>query len=220
MAWPLALVWAASSGDPSATLPPPFPPAPAPVVTPADVLPPPPPPELPEPAIWCVPVLHTTGLFTVMRTTEAFLWPTPFAETRPRVWLEHYERAFTEPPLFDTKRSAFEWDHDRYTINVFGHGLLGSELYYRPRRCGATMLESLAFATAASAVWEYVFEANGVRPSALDLVYTPLSGWVLGEARFLGWSAASGISNRTLRGVVRALLDPLGELSRAAGTPC
>lgn len=82
------------------------------------------------------------------------------------------------------------------------------------------MLEALAFAASASAVWEYVFEANGVRPSALDLVYTPLSGWVLGEARFWGWQAAGGIGNPTLRGVLRVVLDPFGELSRAMGTPC
>lgn len=217
MAW----VWAAGATPAAAALP-----ASAlepPRVTTADLLPPPTPAfelELPEPPIWSVPILHTTALFTVMRTTEAFLWPDPFAETRPRVWLENYERAFTQPPVFDTSESAFEWDHDRYTINVFGHGLLGSELYYRPRRCGATMLEALAFAASASAVWEYVFEANGVRPSALDLVYTPLSGWVLGEARFWGWQAAGGIGNPTLRGVLRVVLDPFGELSRAVGTPC
>jgi hypothetical protein len=165
-------------------------------------------------------VLHTTALFVIMRTTEAVLWPTPFADTRPRVWLDGYEQAFTRPPLFDPDERAFEWDHDHYTINVFGHGLLGSELYYRPRRCGASPLEAFAFAAAASAVWEYAFEANGVRPSALDLTYTPLSGLVFGEARYQGWSAAGGIGDRTLRGFVRAVLDPLGEFERAFGARC
>lgn len=228
MPWRFAFAWAVGTSSvapsPAPGSPPlvlqPLEPLRAPEVTSADALPPPLPPEIPEPAVWSIPVLHTVGLFTIMRASEAVLWPEPFAETKPRVWLENYERAFTKPPLFDTSERAFEWDHDHYTTNVFGHGILGSELYYRPRRCGANMLEALAFATAASAVWEYVFEANGVRPSALDLVYTPLSGWVLGEARFLGWSAASEIRNRTLRSVVRTVLDPFGELSRALGTPC
>jgi len=155
-----------------------------------------------------------------MRLTEAVLWPDPFADTRPRVWFDHYEEAFTRPPLFDRHEPAFEWDGDDWTINVVGHGLLGSELYYRPRRCGASPWAALAFTAGASAVWEYGFEANGVRPSALDLVYTPVAGWVLGEARWLGWHGAGAIGDRTLRGVVRAVLDPFGELERAIGAPC
>lgn len=155
-----------------------------------------------------------------MRATEAYLWPDPFAETRPRIWLEHYREAFTKPPLFSTREAAFEWDHDHWTINVVGHGLLGSELFYRPRRCGASPLASLAFAAGASAVWEYVFEANGVRPSAVDLTYTPLAGFVLGEARYIGWTAANRIADRTLRAFLQVVLDPLGELERGLGSPC
>lgn len=177
--------------------------------------------EQPEREVtWSVPVLHTTGLFVAMRTTEAILWPTPFADTRPGFWLENYEQAFTRPPLFDWNQAAFEWDYDHWTINVIGHGLLGSELFYRPRRCGASVLEALAFAASASAVWEYAFEANGVRPSALDLVFTPVSGLILGEARYFGWTAARGIRDATLRSIVQGILDPLGELSRGLGAPC
>jgi len=159
-------------------------------------------------------------LFIGMRATEAILWPEPFAETDPGVWFDHYREAYTRPPLFDRHERAFEWDGDRWTLNVFGHGLLGSELYFRPRHCGASVLGSLAFAAGASVVWEYGFEANSVRPSGLDLVYTPLAGVVLGEARYVGYAAAGSISDRTLRGVVRALLDPFGEIERALGAPC
>ena len=169
---------------------------------------------------WSVPVIHTAALFTGMRITEAVLWPEPFADTDLGEIGRHYREAYTRPPVFDPDRRAFEWDGDHWTLNVAGHGLLGSELYFRPRRCGASVLGSLAFAAGASAVWEYGFEASGVRPSALDLVYTPLAGIVIGEARYVGYQAAGGISNRTLRGVVRTLLDPFGELERAAGTPC
>lgn len=176
--------------------------------------------RVPQPALFSVPVVHTTSLFVVMRVTEAALWPRPFADRRPRFWLENYEQAFTRPPLFDPRQRAFEWDHDHWSINVVGHGLLGSELYYRPRRCGASALQSFLFASAASAVWEYAFEANGVRPSALDLAFTPISGLLLGEARFVGWTLAGGIDNRSVRSIVRGILDPLGELSRTLGSPC
>lgn len=170
--------------------------------------------------VWDVPVLHTLGLFTTMRATEAVLWPTPFADLNPNSWLKGYERAFSRPPVFDPYQHPFEWDGDHWTINLLGHGLLGAELYYRPRRCGASVLEAFAFAASASAVWEYAFEGNAVRPSALDLAFTPLSGLLLGEARQIGWSAAGGIGNRTWRGIVRAILDPLGEIERGIGTSC
>jgi hypothetical protein len=155
-----------------------------------------------------------------MRLTEAVLWPDPFAETEPKIWLGHYERAVTKPPLFDSDARAFEWDHDHFALNLVGHGLLGSELFYRPRRCGHAPLASFIFATGASTTWEYVFEGNGVRPSALDLVYTPIAGIALGEMRFWGVTWSRAIRDPFLRGFVRALLDPFGEIERGLGAPC
>jgi hypothetical protein len=153
-----------------------------------------------------------------MRTAETFIWPDPFARTQ--YFGAHYEEAFTKPPIFDSSRRAFEWDGDPWYINTLGHGLFGSELYMRARTCHLPWYGALAFAAASSAVWEYGFEGNGVRPSALDLVYTPLGGMLLGEARYVGWNAAQKISAPALRGTVRAVLDPFGELERAVGTGC
>jgi hypothetical protein len=165
-----------------------------------------------------VPLAHVATLMTVMRVTETFLWPDPFA--RSEHFAAHYGEAFTKPPIFDSSRSAFEWDGDPWYVNTLGHGLFGSELYMRARTCHLPWYGALAFAAASSAVWEYGFEANGVRPSALDLVYTPLAGMLLGEARYVGWTAARRIEGPALRGTVRALLDPFGELERALGTGC
>jgi hypothetical protein len=167
-----------------------------------------------------VPALHALGLFTVMRVTEAHLWPDPFSFHRTSRWQERYGQAFTARPLFDPERRVFEWDGDHYTINVFGHGLLGSELYLRARACRFDWYGSLAFAAAASAVWEYGFEANGVRPSGLDLVFTPLAGLAIGEARYQSFRAAGSIDSPLWRGVLRTVLDPLGEFERALGTVC
>jgi hypothetical protein len=165
-----------------------------------------------------VPVLHSLALMSVMRLTESYLYPDPFSRTQH--FAAHYKEAFTQPPLFDGSRRAFEWDGDPWTINVLGHGLFGSELYVRARMCHLPWYGALAFTAASSALWEYGFEANGVRPSALDLVYTPLAGLALGEGRYLVWKAADSIGLPRLRTLIRVAVDPLGEVERAFGAGC
>ncbi len=165
-----------------------------------------------------VPAVHGLALMTVMRAVETVIWPEPFA--RPELFAESWKRAFTEPPLFDRRQPFMRWDGDPLLVNAGGHALFGSELYMRARTCRFPWGGALAFAAATSALWEYGFEANGVRPSALDLVYTPVSGLLLGEARFQLWRLAGGIGSRTWRSVTRAVLDPLGETERAFGSRC
>ena len=165
-----------------------------------------------------IPLVHATTLMTVMRVTESFLWPDPFSRTEH--FAAHYEEAFTKLPIFDTRRSTFEWDGDPWYVNTLGHGLFGSELYMRARTCRMPWYGALVFAAASSTVWEYAFEANGVRPSALDLVYTPLAGAALGEARYLVWRAAGNLRSPPLRTTVRVLVDPFGEAERALGSGC
>jgi hypothetical protein len=164
---------------------------------------------------WTPPVAHTLTLFTVTRVAEAYLYPHPFAETS--TFGEHYGEAFTRPPLFDTSQPAFRWDYDPLVINLVGHALMGSEIHLRARSCRFSAAGALAFTAVSSVVWEYGFEGNGVRPSAQDLVYTPLAGLILGEARYLGVRAADSFSSTTARGVLRAVLDPFGEMERRVG---
>lgn len=167
-----------------------------------------------------VPVVHALLMMSVMRLSEAYLWPHPFAETN-RVSLSlHYHEAFSKPPRWDSSRPLFQKDGDRWQINVIGHGLFGSELYLRARTCRLPPWQALLFTGLASATWEYGFEANGVRPSALDLTFTPLAGLTLGEARYQVWRAARRLDPGPLRTTVSALLDPLGDLERALGIPC
>jgi hypothetical protein len=165
-----------------------------------------------------VPSLHALGLMTVMRGSEAYLWPEPFANTSRFGY--HYEQAYTRPPLWESSRPLFEKDGDRWQLNVIGHGLFGSELYLRARACRKPLWQALLFTSAASTAWEYGFEANGVRPSALDLVYTPAAGLILGEGRFQLLKLARGMTVGTARTTLRAVVDPLGELERLLGAPC
>lgn len=167
-----------------------------------------------------VPILHAAGLLTVMRASEAYLWPQPFAETDRFKIAIHYQEAFSRPPLWDGSRPLFEEDGDRWQINVLGHGLFGSELYLRARVCRLVPWQALLFTAGSSATWEYGFEASGVRPSALDLTFTPLAGLVLGEARFQTWRAVRKLGSGPLRTTLSAVVDPLGELERAFGSPC
>lgn len=167
-----------------------------------------------------VPSLHALALMSAMRLSEAYLWPEPFAETNPAQLGLHYHEAFTRWPRWDRDRSLFEADGDRWQINVIGHGAFGSELYLRARSCHFHAWQALLFTGVASATWDYVFEGNGVRPSALDLTFTPLSGLVLGEARYQGYRATRGLSPGPLRVALGALFDPFGELERALGTSC
>jgi len=170
--------------------------------------------------VWEPPIAHAALVLVFTRKAEALLYPRPFAQTSLANLGAHYKEAFTEPPLFDAHAPAFEWDHDPWTINVIGHGLLGSELYVRARACRFGWGGALAFTTAATITWEYLVEGNGTRPSAEDLVYTPLAGLVLGEARYFGWRAAQRIASPAGRAVLSALLDPFGELERATVFPC
>ena len=175
-----------------------------------------PPPEPRE--SWLVPSLHALGLMTLMRAGEAYLWPEPFAKVNRFGY--HYREAFTRPPLWDGSKPLFEEDGDRYELNVFGHGLFGSELYLRVRACRKPVWQALLFTAAASTTWEYGFEASGVRPSALDLVFTPAAGLVLGEARFQVLKAARRLAPGAGRATLAAVVDPFGELERALGAPC
>jgi hypothetical protein len=167
-----------------------------------------------------VPILHATALMTGMRIGAALIWPRPFADLSGKRLASSYEAAYTRPPKFEADQPAFRWDGDPVVVNVVGHALFGSELYLRARSCRLGVWGALGLATAGSAVWEYGFEASAVRPSALDLVYTPIAGLLLGEGRYQLWDAAFGIRDRTLRDVVQGALDPFGELERAAGTVC
>jgi hypothetical protein len=87
--------------------------------------------------------------------------------------LRNLGRAYSRPPSFDSD----EWYH-----NYLGHPYGGSVYYNTIRSQGGTKTESFLFSLLLSTQWEYVFEAVAERPSIQDLIVTPVSGRVLGEA--------------------------------------
>lgn len=180
---------------------------------------PPVPPQRAHASSWLVPVLHGTGLLLTQRVVAMRLWQPAFSLENGDRNLANLRLGFTLPPRFDPSRQLFEWDGDRWEINFFGHGLMGSELYLRARQCQHGFAASLAFTAVSSLVWEYGVEVWNSRPSANDLVWTPLGGALIGELRFVTWEMAASLP-RVARGIVRAVVDPFGELERALGTPC
>jgi hypothetical protein len=86
--------------------------------------------------------------------------------------INHMERAYTQPPV---------WDDDWWFHNYVGHPYGGSIYYNAVRSQGASPGQSLLFSAVLSTQWEYFFEAFAERPSIQDLIVTPVAGSVLGE---------------------------------------
>ena len=172
-------------------------------------------------ADWRIPILHAAGTFGAMRVSASLLWPKAYDPTRLHDQLRGLGRAWSGLPEFRRDRPLFESDGDPWTINVFGHGLFGSEIYSRTRQCGHGPAASAAAVAAASFVWEYAVEAPYKRPSAVDLVWTPLGGFVFGELRFQLGRWLGGGANGTVSKVLLIAIDPFGELERRLfGTRC
>ena len=164
---------------------------------------------------------HSAAVLLGMRVGSALLWPADYGPGALQKAPGHLREAITRPPLFRTDRSLLESDGDPWAVNVFGHGLFGSEIYLRSRQCGGGPLEAFAWTAGTSVAWEYAVEGSVKRPSAIDLAWTPLVGGLLfGELRFRAWRSLGGDDPGLLRRIGRALLDPLGSLERAAGTRC
>lgn len=190
-----ALLVAAPAGAPAAV--PPAPGEGAAAATPA--------------ASWAVPAAHAGGVLLGMRLAVSAAWPEGYDPTRFRSEREHLRLAFTRPPEFRRDRALLESDGDPWWHNAFAHAAFGSEIYGRTRQCGGGPVAGLLAAAATSIAWEYGLEAPHKRPSAVDLVWTPLVGALVGEGRFRlhRWLRARGGSPWLLLAV-----DPLGEGER------
>jgi hypothetical protein len=165
---------------------------------------------LPNPN-WAVPAAHAGGVLLGMRLVVNLAWPETYDPTRLGSQGDHLRLAYTRPPEFRAHRFFLESDGDPWWLNGFGHAYFGSEIYGRTRQCGGGPLAAALLTAAATVAWEYGFEAPYKRPSAIDLVWTPLAGALLGEGRFRfhRWLRARDAAPWLL-----ILVDPLGEGER------
>ncbi|HSM93537.1 MAG TPA: DUF3943 domain-containing protein [Anaeromyxobacteraceae bacterium] len=160
---------------------------------------------------WTVPAAHAGGFLLGMRLTVSVAWPSAYDPTRWREERDQLRLAFTRPPELDPHRRLLESDGDPWWLNGFGHAYFGAEIYGRTRQCGWGPLAAVLATAATSVAWEYGLEAPYKRPSAVDLVWTPLAGALLGEGRYRlhRWLARRGASPWLL-----IVVDPLGEGER------
>lgn len=166
---------------------------------------------------WKVPALHAAGTLMAMRISAEVLWPRAYDPTQLGSQVDGLRRAYTSLPEFRRDRPLLESDGDPWSINVFAHGAFGSEIYARTRECGHGIVASFAATAAASTVWEYALEAPYKRPSAVDLVWTPVvGGLVFGEGRFQLHRWLKGLAPSAARSVMLVVTDPFGEFERAA----
>lgn len=130
-----------------------------------------------------------------------------------------FRRNWSRPPVWDPEGlgggGALGWlqaDGDGWATNTVAHALQGSELYLQSRRRGFGAGTALGITALGSTTWEYGFEAWNEHPSAIDLVYTPVAGLLLGEARWQALKLTEGIETTWLRVACAFLLDPLGSV--------
>jgi Domain of unknown function (DUF3943) len=119
--------------------------------------------------------------------------------------------------------TAYSFDTNRFTTNFAYHPAAGTLYYLAPRGNRLNVLESLAYATAASTFWE-VFAEFRELVSINDMWVTPLSGLAFGETTtqlgaFFDRGCASRVNQALgwLFGPARSLHDAVdgAELARA-----
>jgi hypothetical protein len=110
----------------------------------------------------------------------------------------------------DAFRGPPTWDEDTAFWNYWVHPWMGSEWYLAARNRAGNPWGCMAYSAALSAWYEYVPGNMLQQPSATDLIVTPLTGVVLGEARYrLRRWLARGHSGARMRRALVVLVDPL-----------
>jgi hypothetical protein len=143
----------------------------------------------------------------------ASIWPDAFAPSASSS--SQFNRSWTSPPQWNRHGSLFELDGDPWPINALLHATYGSEAFLAARSFGHNPLVAFLYTAGATVTWEYLIEGWFQQPSAIDLMWTPFAGAVLGELRYqLLLLANKKISNKGWRITVMTLLDPLGQLER------
>lgn len=163
---------------------------------------------------WLLPTAHAAGVLLVTRVGLSVLWPDSFDVTRVEENARTFRESWSEPPRLDAGGGWLGWDGDPWTINLVGHGLMGSELYLTYRQAGHGGHVAWVMTALWTLVWEYLVEAWHQRPSGLDLIVTTTAGPALGEARYQLYRRVAAMQPGAGRHLLFYLLDPLGQAER------
>jgi uncharacterized protein DUF3943 len=161
-----------------------------------------------------VPLLRIAFLDTVMYGGLAVIWPEFFSSGSGSS--TQLVRSWSSRPRYEGGSNPFVSDGDHWVINGIMHPLYGSEAYLAARDWKHTPFSSFFYSVFAIFTWEYLIEGWFQHPSAVDLVWTPVGGIILGELRYqLSSLARRKINKRGARNLVLILLDPLGQIEQA-----
>lgn len=170
--------------------------------------------QSPSHSDWLTPSLHSGFVLLLSHTLVSSLWSEAFDPTQvSRNWVQ-FKQSYRMVPVFDLSEDFFEWDGDGWSVNLVGHGLMGSEFYLQHRAAHHSPLTSVIMAFAWSTLWEYGVESWYKPPSGIDLVWTPLGGALIGEGRYQLYRLAQNIENNTLKNIALSVVDPFGQLRR------
>lgn len=162
-----------------------------------------------------LPFVRIAFVQTLMQVGAGALWSDGYSPVRVRVNRAQFYQTWHSPPEYRRTPNIFASDGDWWYFNVFAHGLFGSEGYLAARGLGHGPTVSFLYGLFASTTWEYLVEGFYKQPSAIDLLWTPAFGALLGELRYQAYRlVTTRISNRPTRLVLQLLLDPLGKLQR------
>ena len=92
-----------------------------------------------------------------------------YARTGPSYWKRNF-------------KEGWEWDHNHWAINFYGHPYQGATYYNFARGAGYGFYGSLLFAALGSYTWEMFAETE--YPSINDLIATSIGGSVYGEVLY------------------------------------
>lgn len=108
-------------------------------------------------------------------STIMILLPKSITNWPEKYWLRfgsNFKLAYTLPPV---------WDKDPWAINYIGHPYQGAVFFNSLRSQNCSLLASACFNIFHTFLWEYGIEAIMERPSAQDLIITPITGIAFGE---------------------------------------
>ncbi|TSA31417.1 MAG: DUF3943 domain-containing protein [Porphyromonadaceae bacterium] len=121
-----------------------------------------------------VATLEVLGMET-FTSTIMILLPTSITHWEDQYWLyfwRNFKRAYIMPPV---------WDQDPWVVDYIGHPYQGAVFFNSLRSKDCSFWASAVFNVFHTFLWEYGIEAVMERPSAQDLITTPVAGIALGE---------------------------------------
>ena len=125
-----------------------------------------------------------------------------YAHTGPSYWKRNF-------------REGWEWDHNHWAINFYGHPYQGSMYYATARGSGYGFYSSMLYAALGSSTWEMFCESEYPAPN--DLISTTISGSVFGEVLYrLSRAAYNRPGAPWYRQLTAFVLEPAGYVQRKA----